>query len=81
MGRDVERPESSAYVGGTSSVFSEGRFSLQGIEEVESVMNKKMWRNFQLRADKFYSLRVAYRRFIIDKSKLLNKLNKIEKEV
>lgn len=43
-------------------------------------MNEKMWRNFQLRADEYYSLRVAFRRFIIDKSKLLIILYKIEKE-
>jgi len=44
------------------------------------MINEKMWRNFQLRADDYYSLRVAFRRFIIDKSKLLSLLNKIEKE-
>ena len=44
------------------------------------VMNKKMWEIFIRRADKYYSLRVGFRQFIIAKSKLLNKLNKIEKE-
>lgn len=42
--------------------------------------NKKTWKNFQLRADKYYSTRVAFRKFTVDKSKLLRLLNEIEKE-
>lgn len=40
--------------------------------------NEKAWENFRLRADKYYSLRVAFRRFTIDKSKLLRKLDKFK---
>lgn len=43
-------------------------------------MNEKMWNNFILRSDKYYSLKVAFRHFTIAKSKLLRILYEIEKE-
>ena len=44
------------------------------------IINEKMWKNFQLRADKSKSLMVSYRHFTIAKSRLLRELNRIEDE-